>query len=236
MLIGRQTFAGLGGFDDRYAPAYYEDADLCLRLAQTGVKVVYEPRATVTHVRYGSGTLDGAKQLSERNRKLFVDRWADALAGRPWTLAAATEQTEVAARDASAAPRILVCAPPDQPGIPEFVVGLRGAWRGDPVTWPNGPLVTWATGPLAGLDPSPWLELGVELAADADPGWLAGRLFHYDLALLADAPDAALVAALERTQPQATRLPLPELADGPEHAIAQIAPACAAAGIEPPRS
>jgi GT2 family glycosyltransferase len=64
MLLRRTTFDALGGFDERYAPAYYEDADFCLRLAQQGLAVVYEPRSTVTHVRYGSGRQDTAFELS----------------------------------------------------------------------------------------------------------------------------------------------------------------------------
>jgi Glycosyl transferase family 2 len=36
MLVRRSDFDRLGGFDPRYAPAYYEDADFCLQLAQSG--------------------------------------------------------------------------------------------------------------------------------------------------------------------------------------------------------
>ena len=60
LLIRRSTFELLGGFDANFAPAYYEDADLAMRLRQLGLSVVYEPRSTVTHLRYGSGGSDRA--------------------------------------------------------------------------------------------------------------------------------------------------------------------------------
>ena len=85
MLIRRATFEALGGFDERYAPAYYEDADLCLRLADRGLSVVYEPRATITHIRFGSSGAGTAVELSERNHARFVERWSTQLTGRPWT-------------------------------------------------------------------------------------------------------------------------------------------------------
>ncbi|MGZ4180394.1 MAG: glycosyltransferase family 2 protein [Solirubrobacteraceae bacterium] len=81
MLIRRSAFVALEGFDEAYAPAYYEDADLCMRLAEHGQSVVYDPRATVTHVRYGSGSSESAIALSARNRRRFVERWGGRLAG-----------------------------------------------------------------------------------------------------------------------------------------------------------
>src|SRR3546814_12952525 len=36
-------------FDDRFAPAYCEDMDLCLRLITDGYRVVYEPKAKLVH-------------------------------------------------------------------------------------------------------------------------------------------------------------------------------------------
>ena len=116
MLIRRATFEELGGFDERYRPAYYEDADLCLRLAQRGLSVVYEPRATVTHVRYGSSGAGTAVELSERNRARFVERWGSQLTGRPWAFRDASGQAAIAARDAQASPRILLFGRPEETG------------------------------------------------------------------------------------------------------------------------
>ena len=49
MLIARDLFFKLGGFDDVYAPAYCEDADLSLKVRKSGLLVMYEPKALVAH-------------------------------------------------------------------------------------------------------------------------------------------------------------------------------------------
>lgn len=49
LMVSRQLFAGLGGFDDRYAPAYCEDSDLAFRLRERGYQVLYQPRSRVVH-------------------------------------------------------------------------------------------------------------------------------------------------------------------------------------------
>ncbi|MFY8107037.1 MAG: glycosyltransferase family 2 protein, partial [Elstera sp.] len=54
LLFRRALFAEMGGFDERYAPAYYEETDFCLRLWQRGLRVVYEPRAVLDHFEFGS--------------------------------------------------------------------------------------------------------------------------------------------------------------------------------------
>ena len=74
MAVRADLFAQLGGFDDLYAPAYYEDADLCLRLAQAGWATRYEPASQVVHARHGSSSSEHARELSERNRGRFVER------------------------------------------------------------------------------------------------------------------------------------------------------------------
>jgi|GEM_PF-1124306 len=49
MLIHRQTFLDVGGFDPEYF-AYFEDVDLGWRLWVLGYRVVYAPRAVVRHI------------------------------------------------------------------------------------------------------------------------------------------------------------------------------------------
>ncbi len=39
----------LGLFDERFAPYYYEEADLCARVRAAGYKVIYAPRAVAIH-------------------------------------------------------------------------------------------------------------------------------------------------------------------------------------------
>ncbi len=82
LLVDRRTFADLGGFDTRYAPAYYEDTDLCFRLRQVGLKTLYQPAARVVHHEgqsHGRDTAVGIKSYQKRNKMLFADVWADVL-------------------------------------------------------------------------------------------------------------------------------------------------------------
>jgi GT2 family glycosyltransferase/glycosyltransferase involved in cell wall biosynthesis len=72
LLTRRSTFRELGGFDERYAPAYYEDADYCVRLWQAGLRVVYEPRAVVRHAEFGSGAPANALSLQTERRAIFA--------------------------------------------------------------------------------------------------------------------------------------------------------------------
>lgn len=73
----------LGGFDEAFAPAYYEDTDYCLRAWQAGLRVVYEPAVLLEHLEWGSATGDSAKMLIEHNRELFCNRYGDWLKHQP---------------------------------------------------------------------------------------------------------------------------------------------------------
>ncbi|VVM07026.1 Rhamnosyltransferase WbbL [Methylacidimicrobium cyclopophantes] len=74
LLTRSSIFARMGGFDEAFAPAYYEEADYCLRLWEAGMRVLYEPDAVVLHWEFGSSNLARATQWMERNRKLFAAR------------------------------------------------------------------------------------------------------------------------------------------------------------------
>ncbi|MCE9630706.1 MAG: glycosyltransferase family 2 protein [Planctomycetia bacterium] len=80
LLTRRHAWEQLGGFAELFAPAYYEDADYCLRLWAAGWRVVYEPAVVVDHYEYASDRSGAAGQLIGRNRGLFVTRHADTLA------------------------------------------------------------------------------------------------------------------------------------------------------------
>ena len=49
LAIRRELWDELGGFDEDFAPAYYEDTDLCRRSRQLGRKVYYWPRLALIH-------------------------------------------------------------------------------------------------------------------------------------------------------------------------------------------
>ena len=60
MFMSRDTYARLGGFDQRYF-LYMEDEDLCLRAWKQGIPVVYFPEAKMTH-----NHLRGSTHLSKK--------------------------------------------------------------------------------------------------------------------------------------------------------------------------
>ena len=83
LMVERATFTRLGGFDPIYAPAYFEDSDLCFRLRRIGLKTLYQPLAQVIHhegISHGRDTDVGIKSYQVTNRRTFVARWADELA------------------------------------------------------------------------------------------------------------------------------------------------------------
>ncbi len=85
-MIPKSLFDGIGGFDTRYTPAYYEDTDLSFKVRQNGYKVLYQPLSEVIHFEGATGGTDtstGAKRHQEINRETFVRSWANVLASKP---------------------------------------------------------------------------------------------------------------------------------------------------------
>ena len=77
LMTPRAVFDRLGRFDPRYAPAYYEETDYCLRLWQAGLRVVYEPAASILHLEFGSAANSAeALALQRRNHATFRARHA----------------------------------------------------------------------------------------------------------------------------------------------------------------
>jgi GT2 family glycosyltransferase/SAM-dependent methyltransferase len=82
LLVRRDVLRELGGFDDRYAPAYYEDADLCFGVRARGMRVLYQPRAEVVHhegTSHGLDVTQGVKANQVRNAAVFLDKWRETL-------------------------------------------------------------------------------------------------------------------------------------------------------------
>jgi GT2 family glycosyltransferase len=82
LLVRTDLFRRLGCFDDRYAPAYFEDSDLCFAIRQAGMRVVYQPKSTIVHlegVSSGTSTDAGVKQHQVLNKPKFVKKWSEAL-------------------------------------------------------------------------------------------------------------------------------------------------------------
>lgn len=83
LLVRRDVFASLGGFDETFAPAYYEDTDLAFRLRERGLKTMYQPRSCVVHfegVSHGRDLSAGVKAHQVANQARFHARWQGTLA------------------------------------------------------------------------------------------------------------------------------------------------------------
>ena len=108
LMIPADLFRKVGGFDTRYAPAYYEDTDLAFAVRAAGRRVLVQPASTVIHCEGVTAGIDpghGVKQYQVRNRALFAAKWADALGRQP---APGTPESEAVARSLAAKPRLLV--------------------------------------------------------------------------------------------------------------------------------
>jgi GT2 family glycosyltransferase len=82
IMIDRDFFLTLGGFDSHYAPAYCEDVDLAFKVRERGLRVVYQPFSRLIHfegVSSGTDVRVGVKSYQVANLQKLKVRWASAL-------------------------------------------------------------------------------------------------------------------------------------------------------------
>ena len=82
ICIRKELWEEIGGFDERFAPAYCEDSDLAFEVRKHGRRVVYQPASVVVHfegVSNGTDTSTGQKQYQVINQKKFYEKWKDVL-------------------------------------------------------------------------------------------------------------------------------------------------------------
>lgn len=74
LMIRKELWQMLGGFDEYFAPAYFEETDLCMRIKKQGYKVIYQPLSEVVH--YTSQTYsEKGFELFKINQKKFKKKW-----------------------------------------------------------------------------------------------------------------------------------------------------------------
>jgi GT2 family glycosyltransferase len=182
IAIRAELFEALGGFDTHYAPAYYEDTDLAMKVHARGLSVLYQPASVVVHyegVTAGTDTGSGVKQYQLVNQEKFLTRWRDTLSTHP------PSGTDIAlAREHRSARRILVIdATTPQPDQDSGSVRLMNIFRllrdrGDAVTFfaDNRAFVEGYSEPLQ--------QLGVEVLWHpwlSDPvGWFEQNARRFD--------------------------------------------------------
>lgn len=82
LLVRRSFWDAVGGFDERFQPAYCEDSDLAMTARAHGLRVVYQPAAEVVHLE--NQTYEGVQdnephRLMARNKALLLDKWKTVL-------------------------------------------------------------------------------------------------------------------------------------------------------------
>jgi hypothetical protein len=73
MLLRRSTLERLNGFDERFF-MYCEDMDLCRRLRNLGLDVVFEPRARVTHISGASAPWSAMHPVLTESRVRYIKK------------------------------------------------------------------------------------------------------------------------------------------------------------------
>jgi GT2 family glycosyltransferase len=81
VLVRREAWEAVGGLDERFYPAYFEDVDLCLRLQAVGWEAWFEPGAVVRHEESASTDPMLRSVAWDWNKERFLARWGPD--GRP---------------------------------------------------------------------------------------------------------------------------------------------------------
>jgi GT2 family glycosyltransferase len=81
MLVRREIFEEVGGLDERAFPVAFNDVDLCLRIRQLGMHVVWTAFAQLIHAESASRGKDQTPEKmnrAQREQRNFIGRWTQA--------------------------------------------------------------------------------------------------------------------------------------------------------------
>lgn len=82
IMLSKKLWNEIGGFDERYVPAYYEDTDLAFEVRKHGLKVMFQPKSVVVHfegISNGTDLGSGIKKYQVVNNQKFLEKWKDEL-------------------------------------------------------------------------------------------------------------------------------------------------------------
>lgn len=78
VMIKKEAWDTVGGFDAIFLPVYWEDLDLMLRIIKEGYAIRYCPEFEVTHFHGSSYSANSLGSESyKKNRKVFMERWSE---------------------------------------------------------------------------------------------------------------------------------------------------------------
>ena len=76
MLIRAGLWQSLGGMDEAFAPGYFEDDDLSMRIAKAGYRLAVCKSSFIYHAGSQSfSRMDGVEEIFERNHRRFFDKY-----------------------------------------------------------------------------------------------------------------------------------------------------------------
>jgi GT2 family glycosyltransferase/glycosyltransferase involved in cell wall biosynthesis len=177
LLVRKDVWDQLAGFDDRYYPAYFEDIDLALRARELGWEVWYQPLSILRHVRSGSsGRLH--QFLYERSRQQFLERWGHRLE----EMQARGDFERAAWRAMGRPTRVLIL----DDHLPDRGIGAGyGRMRDTVEALASDPGIHLAVHPTveARMDPAQLAQLGVRVVTDLE-SHLATEGVGYDVVVV----------------------------------------------------
>jgi glycosyltransferase involved in cell wall biosynthesis len=104
-MVRKEVWLELGGFDEKYSPAYYEEVDFCARALTAGYQIVYLPDVVIDHFEFASTSgVSEASQMQITRRNIFIESQRDFLKSQQDVEKHALTQ----ARSRSLKPKILI--------------------------------------------------------------------------------------------------------------------------------
>jgi GT2 family glycosyltransferase len=203
LLVRRDRFLGLGGFDEAYVYGY-EDVDFCLRLGADGGRIVVDGRAVLWHDESATRRTETDRETrrqQRRNLERFNGTWGprltraglrEAMGGERWLT--------------SDAPRLAILGGRDDPALARLADGLASrGWdvarhAADPEALgrgePDDAIVALVADPALDVRRLPRCAvIAGWIAGDAE-AWTASPWFDdLDLVLCAGPDDAVAAAA-----------------------------------------
>lgn len=82
IIITKELWKEIGGFDERYAPAYCEDSDLAFEVRKRNKKVLYQPASEVVHfegISNGRDVNKGIRSFQKNNIYKLRNKWKSTL-------------------------------------------------------------------------------------------------------------------------------------------------------------
>jgi GT2 family glycosyltransferase len=78
VAIGKELWRQLGGYNEIFAPAYFEDVDLAFRVRALGLRTVFQPDSVLIHFESVTHGTQRNSRISS-NRIKFHERWKSVL-------------------------------------------------------------------------------------------------------------------------------------------------------------